>query len=112
MTEKLARTRKKLDVLKAHKLEAFFSKLQTSDYYPSKPDPTMLLMLLETLGIKANNAVMVGDTDYDISMAHYAGVKSIGVSWGYHSISRLKLMKPTAIVNDFQELQKKIMELL
>ena len=101
-----------LQILKAHKLETFFSKLQTSDYYPSKPDPTMILVLLEALEIKTNNAIMVGDTDYDIAMAHHAGIKSIGVTWGYHSLSRLKLIKPDAIVNNFVDLEKKIMELL
>ncbi len=27
---------------------------------------------------------MIGDTTYDIEMAHAAGASSIGVSWGYH----------------------------
>ena len=100
-----------LQILKAHNLEAFFSKLQTSDFYPSKPDPTMLVSLMKTLKIKTEDAVMVGDTDFDISMAHRAGIKSIGVLWGYHSISRIKLMKPTAIVENFADLEQKINEL-
>ena len=100
-----------LQILKAHNLESVFSKLQTSDFYPSKPDPTMLVSLMKTLKIKTEDAVMVGDTDFDISMAHRAGIKSIGVLWGYHSISRIKLMKPTAIVENFADLEKKINEL-
>ena len=100
-----------LQILKAHNLESFFSKLQTSDFYPSKPDPTMLVSLMKTLKIKTEDAVMVGDTDFDISMAHRAGIKSIGVLWGYHSISRIKLMKPTAIVENFADLEQKINEL-
>ena len=101
-----------LQILKAHNLESFFSKLQTSDFYPSKPDPTMLVSLMKTLKIKTEDAVMVGDTDFDISMAHRAGIKSIGVLWGYHSINRIKLMKPTAIVENFADLEQKINELL
>ena len=100
-----------LQILKAHNLESFFSKLQTSDFYPSKPDPTMLVSLMKTLKIKTEDAVMVGDTDFDVSMAHRAGIKSIGVLWGYHSISRIKLMKPTAIVENFADLEQKINEL-
>ena len=66
---------------------------------------------MKTLKIKTEDAVMVGDTDFDISMAHRAGIKSIGVLWGYHSISRIKLMKPAAIVENFVDLEQKINEL-
>ena len=100
-----------LQILKAHNLEAFFSKLQTSDFYPSKPDPTMLVSLMKTLKITTEDAVMVGDTDFDILMAHRAGIKSIGVLWGYHSISRITLAKPTTIVENFADLEQKITEL-
>ncbi len=30
------------------------------------------------------DTVMIGDTVYDIEMAHAAGARAIGVAWGYH----------------------------
>ena len=35
-------------------------------------------------GATPQNTVVVGDTVYDIAMAHAAGAAAIGVTWGYH----------------------------
>jgi phosphoglycolate phosphatase len=35
------------------------------------------------------DAVMIGDTTYDIAMARSAGVRAVGVAWGYHPASEL-----------------------
>jgi len=40
--------------------------------------------------------VMVGDTTYDLEMARAAGVASIGVAWGHHSVERLLELAPVA----------------
>ena len=37
----------------------------------------------------ADDAVMIGDTQYDIQMAVNAGVRGIGVDWGYHTSGEL-----------------------
>lgn len=46
-----------------------------------KPGPGPALACLEALGSKPENAVMVGDSKYDIGCANNAGVKSIMVGW-------------------------------
>lgn len=46
-----------------------------------KPDPEPVLKALEKLGITADEAVMVGDSMFDIRCAHNAGVKAALVSW-------------------------------
>jgi len=71
-------------LIEGHRLEGLFSSLQCSDFHPSKPHPSMILEALSETGVDASRAVMIGDTSYDIEMARAAGVKSIGVSWGYH----------------------------
>lgn len=71
-------------VLAAHGLEHRFVTEQVSDFHPSKPHPAMLLAALSDTGVQASDAVMVGDTSYDMDMARAAGVYAIGVSWGYH----------------------------
>ena len=45
---------------------------------------------------------MIGDTTFDLEMAHAADVKAIGVSWGHHSIDRLTPWAP--VVHTVQEL--------
>jgi phosphoglycolate phosphatase len=37
----------------------------------------------------AGDAVMIGDTAYDMQMARDAGVRAIGVDWGYHTVEEL-----------------------
>ena len=47
-----------------------------------KPFPEPLLLGLERLGARAPEAVYVGDSPYDITAAHAAGMDAIGVTWG------------------------------
>jgi phosphoglycolate phosphatase len=66
-----------------------------------KPYPDLLHAIMEATGTK--DLVMIGDTTYDLEMAHAAGVKAIGVSWGHHSVERLRTWAP--VVDSIQELQ-------
>jgi len=56
---------------------------------PSKPDPGMLLQIFGELEVAAHQAVMVGDTAWDLEMARNAGSHSIGVLSGGHSREQL-----------------------
>lgn len=85
------KSRRGLDALiEAHGLERYFVTRQVADDHPSKPHPAMLLAALDEAGIGAEEAIMVGDTSYDMDMAHAAGVPGLGVSWGYHAPEMLK----------------------
>ncbi len=84
------KSRRGLDHLIAlHGLEGFFATRQVADDHPSKPHPSMLLAALSETGVEAADAIMVGDTEYDIEMGRAAGMRTIGVSWGYHGRDRL-----------------------
>ena len=99
-----------LQILRAHRIEKFFSGFQTSDDNPSKPDPRMLLKLISDFNICPSDALMVGDTDFDIIMAKNAAVDSIAVSWGYHSEQQLIASNPGVVVHDFYELKEEILK--
>ncbi len=75
--------------LAMHSLSDAFATLQTADHHPSKPHPAMLLAAILEAGACPNSTVMIGDTQYDIAMAVTAGVRAIGVDWGYHSSAEL-----------------------
>lgn len=90
--------------LQAHGIADLFISLQTADRHPSKPDPAMLEAALYEAGAQPADAVMIGDTTYDMAMAHAAGVHSIGVSWGYHSVDELRDSGAHHIVNSCAEL--------
>lgn len=68
---------------------AHFSSIQTADTHPSKPHPSMIAQALEDTGVARSNAVMIGDTTYDMEMARAAGVGALGVDWGYHDTDDL-----------------------
>ena len=72
-------------VLGHHGLLDRFITIQTADDAPSKPDPGMVLHAMRDAGATPENTVVVGDTVFDIAMAHAAGASAIGVSWGYHT---------------------------
>ena len=75
--------------LMMHGLSDHFVSCQTADRHPSKPHPDMLHAAIEEAGASAADAVMIGDTTFDIEMAKAAGVRPIGVDWGYHTPAEL-----------------------
>ncbi|MEE2955199.1 MAG: HAD-IA family hydrolase [Pseudomonadota bacterium] len=76
-------------ILENHGINNQFVTFKTTDHGPGKPDPFLMLQTLEETGVKKENAVMVGDTTFDILMAVSAGTTGIGVSWGVHKIDEL-----------------------
>jgi len=73
----------------SHNIGSYFITHQTADDHPSKPHPSMLETALRETGVDAVNAVMIGDTSFDMDMAKAAGFHALGVDWGYHDRSRL-----------------------
>lgn len=77
------------------------STTQTADDNPSKPAPDMVLKALTETGVDAKDAVLIGDTSFDMLMARSAGIARIGVSWGYHPADALRAAGAQAIADDF-----------
>lgn len=78
-----------LQDLAATGLADLFQATRTMDEAPSKPDPRMLLDILEELDVEARDALMIGDTTYDLEMAANAGIAAVAVSTGSHSRATL-----------------------
>ncbi|MEO5492839.1 MAG: HAD-IA family hydrolase [Sphingomonas sp.] len=76
-------------VLATHKLAHHFVTLQTADRHPSKPHPAMIEAAITEAGADPARTAMIGDTTYDVTMAVNAGVRAIGVGWGYHGPEEL-----------------------
>jgi phosphoglycolate phosphatase len=93
-------------VLGHYKLLPHFTAIQCADTAPSKPDPGMVTNALRDTGIAADDAVLIGDSIYDMQMAKAAGVRAIGVAWGYHPPNDLIDAGADAIVEDFTALDK------
>lgn len=91
-------------MIKAHGLEGRFISLQTADDHPSKPAPQMLEAALADAGVAAADAVMIGDTSFDMLMAQAAGVTGFGVGWGYHDALALRDAGAALVAPDFPAL--------
>jgi phosphoglycolate phosphatase len=64
----------------------------------------LIAHLLETEGVAAENACMVGDREYDILAATRHGMASIGVLWGYGDEAELRRAGATALITSPGEL--------
>ncbi|UXU76101.1 MULTISPECIES: HAD-IA family hydrolase [unclassified Paracoccus (in: a-proteobacteria)] len=105
------KARRGLDALIAsHGWGRLFVSLQTADLHPSKPHPAMLQAALDEAGVRADAAVMVGDSEFDIAMAVAAGTRAYGVSWGYHPPARLLAAGADLVAPDYPALTRALME--
>ncbi len=91
-------------VLGALQLESFFHGSRCADETRSKPHPLMLEELLAEFSVPANDAVMIGDTEFDMAMARNAGVPRVAVSYGAHHIDRLQAYDPLLCVDRMDQL--------
>lgn len=69
-----------------------------------KPDPTMLLQMLEQIDVLPENCYFVGDDMPDAMIAINAGVKGVSELWGYRDKEALERVGAKVFVNTPNEL--------
>jgi len=69
-----------------------------------KPDPESLTVILQKFAIAVKDAVMIGDTTFDMQMGKAIGMDTIAVTWGSHSPKELLSVHPTYTVEKFPAL--------
>jgi len=70
----------------------------------SKPNPDMLLQIMDEMGTKGDETLMIGDTEYDMQMARTANAHRLAVSYGSHTRERLMCSEPLGCLDDIREL--------
>jgi phosphoglycolate phosphatase len=85
-------------------LQDFFHATRCADETRSKPHPQMLYELLAHFGRDPAEALMVGDTHFDMAMAKEAGMPRVAVSYGAHRPEQLFPYSPAACLEHFNEL--------
>lgn len=88
-------------MIEDHDFSDLFVTCQTADDHPSKPHPSMIHAALAEAGVEPDQAVIVGDTTYDVEMGGAAGVRAIGVGWGYHPAEALMAAGAECVLEDF-----------
>lgn len=82
----------------------YFDASRCADETASKPNPLMLNELLKHFGRRSAEAVMLGDTEFDMGMAKAIEMPRIAVSYGAHHIDRLKKYDPELCMDHFPQL--------
>jgi len=85
-------------------LNGTFQATRTADEAHSKPHPQMILDILGELAVAAEESLMVGDTTYDLQMAHNAGSAAAAVLTGSHNHGELSQASPQVYFDDLREL--------
>jgi phosphoglycolate phosphatase len=81
----------------------FFDIVFGSDSVPEKkPSPVPILKLLERFHVTCYEAVIIGDSNYDIEAGKAGGIKTIAVAYGFRSREVLK--DADFIIDSFDEL--------
>ena len=101
-----------LRVVAEHGLAPYFPIIKTGDVCRPKPDPDMLLQILDELGLPPDRAIMVGDTTFDVDMANAAGVRAVGVTCGAHGREELALAGAHLVLDRLPDLAPHLDRLL
>lgn len=64
-----------------------------------KPDPWAVLEVIDEFKVNKDECLYVGDSEIDINTAKNAGVKSVGVEWGFRGKGELENAGANYIVN-------------
>ena len=98
-------TRAMLDsMLKRFDLCESFSFTCCGDEFPAKPQPDMLEQILLESGVLNKDAVMLGDSVYDVYAANNANIDSFGVATGVSSKNELLDAGAIAVVADIRSI--------
>lgn len=99
------KSRKGLDRVWANTgLGVWFDTSRCADETESKPSPLMLEEILADMQVTPEQALMVGDTSFDLEMAQRIGMDRVGVSYGAHSLDVLADYQPKATIHHLSDL--------
>lgn len=100
------KSRRGLDqVLREYRMEHLFDITRTPHESASKPNPLMLNQILQSFNLQSHQAIMVGDTEFDMEMAHRIAMDRVGLTHGVHDAARLQKFAPLGLFDDLNGLQ-------
>lgn len=73
--------------------------------YPHKPSPEGALAIAAHFKAKAEDVILVGDSDVDMNLAANAGMRPVGVSWGYRPPELLRSLGAERILSSLEDIK-------
>ncbi|MBM4272811.1 MAG: HAD family hydrolase [Deltaproteobacteria bacterium] len=83
-------------VLSRHGFDGCFKEVLGADFGYSKRDK--IFRAMNGFHVERENTYYVGDTTGDIREARMAGVRTVAVTWGWHSRERLETVSPDYLI--------------
>ncbi len=82
-----------------------FSVTRSADDGARKPNPAMVLTILEELRVHNKDALMIGDTIFDMQLAHNAAIDALAACYGHGTRLQLAAFNPVGFIDNIKELQ-------
>lgn len=73
---------------------------------PRKPDPTGLLVCAKEMGLTPDECVYFGDSHGDMLAGNNAGMYTVGVTWGYQPVEKIKQGNPAELIDSPKDILK------
>ncbi|MCI4410285.1 MAG: HAD-IA family hydrolase [Thiotrichales bacterium] len=98
-----------------HGLELVLAETGTTDYFDitksgeetaCKPNPLMLQQIIDAFGIAVNQALMVGDSVFDLEMAQAIGMPAVAMTHGVHGVEALSVFNPVRFCDSLPQLRQ------
>ena len=72
---------------------------------PAKPDPYIIFEIMDKLGVKEDECLYIGDSEYDYQTAHNAGIDCLIAKYGYGFYDEPWLSKVKYVVNTTKDIR-------
>jgi phosphoglycolate phosphatase len=93
-------------IIRQLEIDHYFTVIMGSmDEFPRKPKPEAIIHIMETLKIKPQNSIIIGDTKNDVLAGKAAGIYTCAVTYGFRSREVLCPLNADFIVDTIIELQ-------
>lgn len=92
------------EALRIYDFNGIFREILGSDFMFSKKDK--ILYAIKKYQVTPEDIYYIGDTTGDIKEGKQAGVKTVGITWGWHSKEKMASSNPDYLFDDPRDLMK------
>jgi phosphoglycolate phosphatase len=92
------------EALRIYEFNGIFQEILGSDFMFSKKDK--ILYAIKKYQVKPEDIYYIGDTTGDIKEGKQAGVKTVGVTWGWHDKAKMSSSNPDFLFDEPSDLMK------
>lgn len=90
------------EALRLYDFEGIFQEILGSDFMLSKKNK--ILYVIEKYHVASDNIYYIGDTVGDMKEGRQAGIKTVGVTWGWHSKVQMTATRPDYLFDHPEDL--------